>query len=68
MFSNVKIQLSETIGQADQSGVIIQWSYDVASQQLDVECLHTSFWINTAAGRRELCGEMESVLGIRSAA
>jgi hypothetical protein len=62
------IEVSGTIGRADQSGVIIQWNYDAASQQLDVECLHTPFWINSAAVERELCSEIESVLGIRSAA
>jgi hypothetical protein len=49
-------------GEAVRDGVRIQWEYDPAAEVLEIECVHTPFWIDRAAVHRRLSHEIESEL------
>lgn len=55
-------------GEATKDGVRIQWNYDVASELLEVQCLHVPFWIDSARIDKELRQEIEATLDASRAA
>ncbi|MGA8108585.1 MAG: hypothetical protein WBD46_05345 [Acidobacteriaceae bacterium] len=46
-----------------RDGVRIAWEYDAAAEVLEVECVHTPFWIDRATIHGRLSQEIESELG-----
>lgn len=50
-------------GEAVRDGVRIAWEYDAAAEVLEVECVHTPFWIDRATIHGRLSQEIESELG-----
>lgn len=49
-------------GEAEKDGVKIQWKYDAKSEMLEVECIHTPFWIDAARVNDTLQIEIEASL------
>lgn len=50
LVENVKaagIEISGSSGCASKMGVEVAWRYSEASQQLELTCLHTPFFVNT---------------------
>jgi len=41
------IEISGNSGRASKMGVDVAWSYTEASQQLELTCLHTPFFLST---------------------
>lgn len=55
-------------GEAVRDGVGIQWTYDEATEVLEVECVRAPFWIDRAAINGRLSREIETELNRRRAA
>ena len=55
-------------GEATKDGVRIQWNYDASLELLEVECIHTPFWIDSTRINKELRQEIEATLDASRAA
>jgi hypothetical protein len=56
------IPVGRPAGEAVKDGVRIQWKYDPDAELLEVECVHTPFWIDAARVNRKLSREIEATL------
>ena len=55
------IHVASPAGKAVKDGVKIEWSYDAASELLEVEC-SAPFWINSIEINKRLRREIEATL------
>jgi uncharacterized protein YwlG (UPF0340 family) len=60
----VAAQASEVV----KHGIVIEWKYDADRELLEVECIHSPFWIDAARVTRKLSEEIESVMDSHRAA
>jgi hypothetical protein len=56
------IPIGSQAGEAVTGGIVIEWKYDPAAQLLEVECVRSPFWIDTARVNRKLSEEIESAM------
>lgn len=56
------IQITAKSGTAKKDGITIQWKYDVCAELLEVECVHSPFWIDNAKVNGKISEEIRSVL------
>jgi hypothetical protein len=62
------IQISGRAGEVEKDGIKIQWSYDVNARQLELQCTHAPFWMDTSRIHHDLRLEIEAILGLDQAA
>ena len=55
-------------GEAAKDGIVIEWKYDPDAELLEVECVRSPFWIDTARVNRKLSDEIESTVDSHRAA
>jgi hypothetical protein len=60
--SKIGLRVPGPCGEAVKDGVRIQWNYDAAQEQLEVECVRAPFWIDSIRVDKELRREIEAVL------
>lgn len=60
--SKIGIPVPGPSGEAVKDGVRIQWKYDAAQEELEVECVSAPFWIDSIRVDKELRREIEEVL------
>jgi hypothetical protein len=56
------IHVVSPTGEAVTNGVRIQWKYDPVSEQLEVGCVQTPFWMDPARVNSDLREEIEAAL------
>lgn len=55
-------------GEAVKNGIRIQWKYDPISEELEVECVQTPFWMDPVRINSDLREEIEATLDAARAA
>jgi hypothetical protein len=60
--SKIGIHVVGPTGEAVKDGIKLRWNYDVTLEQLEVQCIHTPFWIDSVRVNSDLRYEIENVL------
>jgi hypothetical protein len=62
------IPVAAQTGETFKHGIVIEWKYDPHAELLEVECVHSPFWIDAARVNRKLSEEIESAMDSHRAA